>query len=189
MLRIKPLPPLAYLRECFLLDKTCPSGLRWRKRPRGHFPTCAGWAVANGKCGNRSAGTIKTGTTGAYWFVKIAGTSYPVHRIVFSMYNERQVPIELQIDHRDNKGLNNDISNLREATCSENRQNSNACKRTDQKRIKGVFFHQKSGLWHGGVRLNGKLHHVGYSPSKEKIVSLVRQLREELHKEFINHGI
>ena len=27
-----------YLRECFDLDQTAPSGLRWRERPQSHFP-------------------------------------------------------------------------------------------------------------------------------------------------------
>lgn len=67
----------------------------------------------------------------------------------------------LYIDHRDNDGLNNQRSNLRRATGTENKQNSR--KRSDQcsSRWKGVCWNKKSKKWHATITINRKARSLG----------------------------
>ena len=75
-----------------------------------------------------------------------------VHRLLaqayFSDYSE-----DLEVDHIDRNKTNNDISNLRMVTKSENQQNRNA---------KGYCFNKRENKWQAQIRLNYKLKYLGY---------------------------
>ncbi len=182
------LPPLDYLNECFTLDETCPSGLRWKERPQSHFPTRKGWASCRGRDASKTAGSLWSGPFGKeYYSVRIAGKIYGSHRIVYSIYHNECIAPDTEIDHEDGNGLNNKPLTLRKATRNNNCQNTKIPK-SNTSGHKGVFWNNRRSLWFGLVGINGKRHFTGYSPSKEVIIEMVRELRESLHKEFTNHG-
>lgn len=188
-MKAKPLPSLEYLRECFDLDAGCPSGLRWKVRPRCHFVTARSYGSRNGTNAGKPAGAINTDqrTGRKYFCVGIAGSRYQAHRIVYSMFNSIELSVDTEIDHIDVNSLNNSYRNLRIATHGENQHNE-GLRKNNISGVKGVCRHKESGRWMGRVMHNGTNHFLGYSSSLKVMEGIVREFREKLHKEFSNHG-
>ena len=184
----KELPSLEYLNECFELSEESPSGLVWKVRPRHHFKTWRGFCQTNARFKGKAAGYLKEKDHTIYYYVKVSGIDHPAHRVVYCLHNQTVIAPDIQIDHIDVSGLNNKPSNLRQATCSQNKQN-NPGYRGSASGIKGVYWHRHSSMWHGLIRHNKILYCLGYSHSKEVIMTLVKELREKLNREFTNHGI
>jgi hypothetical protein len=63
------------------------------------------------------------------------------------------------IDHRDRDGLNNQRSNLRPATQSQN--NANQRSRGGVSAYRGVVWCKQTGRWRAQMRLNGQQRHLG----------------------------
>lgn len=185
----RPLPSLEYLNECFELSEESASGLIWKVRPRNHFPTSTGYNIAKTRFASTHAGTIKLDKrTGKHYVsVAILNHKYWAQRIVYSIYYNKVLDSNIEIDHIDNNGLNNLPHNLREATPSENQHNAKL-RSSNSSGVKGISWHKIVGMWQGRVMLQRKSHHLGYSPSLEAMESIVRDYREKLHGEFYNHG-
>ena len=66
--------PVAFLRECFSLDDTSPTGLRWRERPRVHFVNEGAWRTMNTRCAGKPAGSL-SGSGAALLASNISGES------------------------------------------------------------------------------------------------------------------
>lgn len=67
----------------------------------------------------------------------------------------------MMIDHRNRNGLDNQRSNLRHCTRSQNLLNSKARSGTETG-FKGVSFHVASGRYTARIGHNGKRIHIGY---------------------------
>ncbi len=65
-----------------------------------------------------------------------------------------------RIDHIDGNGLNNQKSNLRIASNSQNMANSRVRRHTS--RFKGVSFYKRYGSWHVEIQCNKVRHSIGY---------------------------
>ena len=63
-------------------------------------------------------------------------------------------------DHRDGDGLNNQRSNLREATVSQNQRNARGA-RNSSSQYKGVGWQSQIGRWRAYIWLDGKSKHLG----------------------------
>lgn len=74
--------------------------------------------------------------------------------------------LNLVIDHKDNNGLNNQKSNLRLATISQNKANGKAYS-NNTSTFKGVTFRRERGTWRAQIRVNNKLHIIGCFHDKE----------------------
>ena len=142
MRHFKPLPPLEVLFEYFYLDETSPSGLRWRCRKGAAKP-----------------GSIAGSKKSAYWLLKLSGTFYYCHRIVFFM-SHRKDPLNLQIDHKDRNKGNNKIDNLRLVTTSENARNTGN-RSNNTSGVKGVYFHKPYGKYRATIRVNNRRIYLG----------------------------
>lgn len=124
------------LEEYYELASDSPSGLRWKKSPprsnkRGK-PACAGIDMSSG-----------------YYRGTLFGKKYLAHRVVFYLHNGY---IPEFVDHIDGDRLNNDPTNLREATRQINNHN----------RIgKGYGYHKASNKWVAYITLDGKSKHLG----------------------------
>lgn len=187
-MKIKPLPSLKYLNECFEIDFTCSSGLRWKVRPRKHFSTLAGWNICKGRDAGKEAGSLLTRPDGKKHFqIGIAGIHYLVHRIIYSLHHNIKLFVNIQIDHEDNNGLNNNPANVRLATCSENQLNVKL-KKNNSSGYKGVSYSKTGKYWWGQVRFKKERYRIkGYTTAKSCYAALC-ELREQFHKEFTNHG-
>lgn len=91
--------------------------------------------------------------------------SQRMHRLVLNYFGK------LDIDHKDLDGINNQKSNLRICTHSQNLQNT--LKAVDNKSgYKGVTWHydydKKWGKWLARIRINKKLIFLGYFDDKKE---------------------
>lgn len=79
-----------------------------------------------------------------------------MHRVILRL----QPSDNRQIDHRDGNGLNNQRSNLRICTATQNHQ-SQRKRKVGTSRYKGVCWHHNSGKWHSQILAKGKLRYLG----------------------------
>lgn len=97
----------------------------------------------------------------------------------------------LDIDHRDRNGLNNQRSNLRSATETQNMWNVAKWGGKTSK-YKGVSWCQKYGRWKSHIRMNGKRVYLGSYATEELAAAAYNYaVLRERGKEFgvINEGI
>lgn len=72
-----------------------------------------------------------------------------------------------QTDHIDGNGLNNQRSNLRIATSSQNSWNAKI-RKDNTSGYKGVCWHKLAKKWLVSISYNGKLHYLGLSEDKHQ---------------------
>ncbi len=65
----------------------------------------------------------------------------------------------VQIDHADHNGLNNQKSNLR--ACSQSQNQANMRKLKGVSKFKGVSWHPKTCKWRAQIYYDGRIHHLG----------------------------
>ena len=66
-----------------------------------------------------------------------------------------------QVDHTDKNGLNNQKSNLRLVTASQNVRANSGNINSYSGGVKGVSWHRQSGKWRATITLNGKQQSLG----------------------------
>lgn len=127
-----------------------------------------------------------------YIIIPILKTIYPAQRLAY-LYMTGSLPYH--VDHKDTNTLNNKWNNLRAATKSENGMNAKL-RKDSSTGIKGIVFEERCKGYQARVVLNRKNYTKRFSikkyNSKEKAeeaaIIWVRETRQELHKEFTNHG-
>jgi hypothetical protein len=102
------------------------------------------------------AGTI--GTSG-YLAIGIDGKIYRAHRLAWFHFYGRWP--EKTIDHIDANRTNNKISNLRDASCAENRQNQHKANIDSATGVKGVFLRKDTGMYEAKIGAFGKVRYLG----------------------------
>ena len=180
--KAKPLP-VQIITESLEIDRSLPSGLRWKERPRHHFLKKGAWTEWNKRHAGNMAG-FKQSRRGLkkYWHVEIKSIAYGVHRIVFLLANSIDAG-DLHIDHIDGNGLNNNPSNLRLATNSENICNQG--KRADNTSgHTGVRWHKPANKWNARIVQNGKEISLGYFATIEEAIAARKAAEPKYHREF-----
>lgn len=101
---------------------------------------------------------------------------------VFYMHRFIMIPGEnTEVDHRDCNGLNNQRSNLRLATSSQNHHNARRSK-NNTSGFKGV--HISRNKFRAGIYLNGIRKHLGVFDTAEAAYAAYCKAAVELHREF-----
>lgn len=77
-----------------------------------------------------------------------------------------QTPDGLDTDHIDGNGLNNQKSNLRVATRSQNQQAHRLKEANCSSRYRGVNWHSRDETWQARIQVIGKRIHLGYFDSE-----------------------
>ena len=132
--------------------------------------------LSNRKAGHRN----KNG----YYQMSLHKQRLYLHRMIF-LYHHGYLPE--QVDHIDGDRGNNRIENLRAANHSLNM--CNTLKRVDNTSgVKGVWYCNTYKRWAAQIQYNKKKKHVGYFLSKEEAAEAIKKEREQLVKEFANHG-
>jgi hypothetical protein len=94
-------------------------------------------------------------------FVGGKWTTVMMHRTIFGLTDRT-----LDVDHIDHNGLNNQRSNLRPCTRSQNNMNRRLGKDSTSG-IKGVSWKRSDNAWRAQIKLDGKTVHLGFFPTKE----------------------
>lgn len=141
------------------------------------------WRVQTGKNGKRGclAGTVRNVNGRLYRFIGLNRKQYPAHRLAW-LYSFGHWP-QLHIDHVDGDGLNNSLSNLREATVSENLRNRGK-QANNKSGYKGVSWEKKYSKWKAQITVHGCRRHVGYYATREDAHAAYIKAAELLHGEF-----
>lgn len=135
---------------------------------------------------NSIAGTI---CRKQYRRVAYDGKLYHVHRLLYIMYNNTEIPSGVQIDHIDRNKLNNSKDNLRLSTNIQNQWNRPASHITHWVRRKILKSGQLSEIsyWKLFIRTNGR-RVVKLFPYTSEGLEAAKILREQLllesRKEF-----
>jgi len=129
------------------------------------------YSISNlGNVRNKSGKSLKGGYYNGYKCVclikdKIRKDAL-ISRLVGEYFLEGFNP-NLEIDHIDRNKQNNNVSNLRCVSRSENMRNRNkfgGC----SSNYKGVSFENRKCKWRAQVRTNGKKKHLGYFETEEE---------------------
>jgi HNH endonuclease len=171
--------PISFLRECFRLDAS--GAPVWRERPRKHFATNQAWPRWNTLYAGKVAGVPVHGY--AQIEVTFEGKVRRLlsHRVAFALAHGRW-PAE-QVDHRDRDKSNGSLDNLREATHSQNIQNSRLYS-TNKTGVKGVCWNARQRkwwayIWDGGR--GGHQRHLGFFTEFEDAVAARRAAETDWH--------
>ena len=119
-----------------------------------------------------------------YRQIKINGKLYRSHRLIYLMSHGY---LPKYIDHIDGNPLNNNLSNLREATLSQNSHNSKLSK-SNKSGIKGVCWIKRANRWGATIKYRNSIHYVGQYKTLDAAEKAIKEARLAIHKEFANHG-
>ena len=118
-----------------------------------------------------------TNATIFYACGKVDGKTIKMHRFIMN------APSHLVVDHIDRNGLNNCKSNLRLCTVAQNSRNSGSNKGSTS-RYKGVSWNRNVKKWGAQIRLNYKIHRIGYFENETEAAKAYDKRAVELHGEF-----
>jgi|688.fasta_scaffold230948_4 hypothetical protein len=116
-----------------------------------------------------------------YIRIRVDGVLYYAHVLAW-FYCYKKFPTK-QIDHINNKRHINKISNLREATRSQNAHNSK--KRAKNKSgYKGVRYYKRLGKYVAQITVKYKKHHLGYFKTAKEAHAAYCKAARTLHGKF-----
>lgn len=115
--------------------------------------------------------------------------NYGVHRLIAEHYIPNDANYKI-IDHIDRNPENNNISNLRWCSYSQNRVNRSKVKNKTSKYI-GVSFDKKAKKkqWVAYIELNNKAYNLGRFLTEKEAATAYNEKARELHKEFANINV
>jgi hypothetical protein len=119
-------------------------------------------------------------TEKGYIRIRFKNKNYMEHRLIFLLHNGYMPEI---IDHIDGQRDNNFISNLREASNSENAINSKL-NSTNKTGFRGVSFFKKSNKFRASIQKNGLKIHLGLFNTAEEASIAYKTAAAELHGDF-----
>lgn len=128
----------------------------------------------------REAGTIKLN----YIKIMIDRKGYFAHRLAW-LYIYGKWPSK-EIDHINRNGLDNRISNLREADASQNRQNRGMHK-CNTSGYKGVSYHIRRKKWRAAIGVDGGLLNLGHFDTPERAHIAYKIAAYFMYGEFRNY--
>jgi hypothetical protein len=124
-----------------------------------------------------AGGVISRGYRG----VGIDGQRYLEHRLVW-FYVHGVWPAD-QIDHINGDRSDNRISNLREASQSQN--NGNCRKRGNNvSGYTGVFWNTRHAKWQAQIAMNGRNNYIGLFSDIEEAVAARKAAAKRIHGDF-----
>lgn len=140
------------------------------------------WKInKNGIAKSKKAGSKNSRN---YIQIKIEGSLYKAHRLIFMMHHGFLPKI---IDHIDRNSLNNKIENIREATQSQNCFNRKIHKNNSTK-VKNVTFDKETNKYLVQIYINGKNKKFGRYDDLELAELVAIEARDKYIGRFSNNG-
>ena len=119
-------------------------------------------------------------------FYAVRNVTINKRRTTIQMHRQIMDPPQgVEIDHRNNNGLDNRRCNLRFCTRSQNMANSRGHRRRFSS-FKGVSFHKEYKKWRAIITQNKKNHHLGFFRSQVRAAKAYDDKAKELFGEFAN---
>lgn len=144
------------LSECMSYDDA--SGeIRWKHRPKTHFPSNSAWLKFNDKFAGRVTGCLHHGYLRTCLTIDGEQHYLYAHRVAWCLKTGAWPTLD--IDHIDGDGTNNKWANLREATAQQNHRNT-PVRSHSQTGIKGVS-RRKNGNFAARITIDKKSIHLG----------------------------
>lgn len=103
-----------------------------------------------------------------------------MHRVVLNVTDKN-----IEVDHRDRNGLNNQKYNLRKATHAQNGANRRPSKNSTSKYL-GVYWSRERNRWCASISKNYKTYLIGRFITEEEAALAYNKKAIELHGEFAN---
>lgn len=131
------------------------------------------------------------GSKGRSWYVNLTSegskqTVFYIHRLVGMHFLTKDNEYQTDIDHKDGNPLNNDISNLRWATHSENMRNTKVRKEEGKtSKYKGVCWSKDKQKW----RITIACKHIGYSDNEDDAAKIYNEYIINNWGKFANPNI
>jgi hypothetical protein len=94
-----------------------------------------------------------------------------------------EAPDSLEIDHIDGNRLNNQRSNLRFATSSQNKVNRGP-RKDNTSGYKGVSWHKQRKKWSARIMAEGKYHSLGLFSQKEEAAKAYNKAAIDFYKSY-----
>ncbi len=105
-----------------------------------------------------------------------------VHKLVAHAFLENPNNYKF-VDHINRDSYDNNVQNLR--WCSQLQNGKNRTKSANKSsKFKGVSWHEKAQKWQAGIRLSGKLIHLGYFISEEDAALVYNYFAKKLFEDF-----
>jgi hypothetical protein len=137
------------------------------------------WKISCGRVRNeQESGWVNCS---GYKKISVDGKTYTAHRLAW-FYIYKKWP-NGDIDHIDNNRLNNKISNLREATRSQNLQNKKMQSNNTSGYI-GVSYDKARDKWDARLKVFGKQICLGLFETAEEASKAYQDKASEYYKEF-----
>lgn len=136
------------------------------------------WKVARG---SKAAGSLAGTDNRGYLVTRLFRVGYANHRLAW-LYMYGKFP-ELDIDHINRVKHDNRIVNLREATASQNQQNTTA-HRDSTTGVKGVSWSKRSRRYRAAISVGGKRTIIGYYGSISEAAIAYAKAADSLHGDF-----
>jgi hypothetical protein len=169
---IKPLPPLEELRRCLAYDDSA-KGLIWIARSGVMSPVVVGSVAAWVDAGAK------------YKRLSFRNSRYLEHRVIWALHSGYDS--KLQIDHINGDTMDNQPSNLREATHGQNIANARRPV-SSKSPFKGASYHKRFRKWTAQIGGGGTQRHLGYFDTPEEAHAAYVEAAQRLFGEFARAG-
>jgi hypothetical protein len=122
----------------------------------------------------------KSRTTGNVYYRKIVDLTLndkkkhiKLHRLVYQLNNPTQDITGLEVDHIDQNSLNNDITNLRLVTASQNNANISKLKKNNGKETTskyiGISYDKRDDIWQSQIKVEKKMYSKLFKNEREAL--------------------
>lgn len=119
-----------------------------------------------------------------YILIKINGKIYLAHRLAW-LYKTGCCPADM-VDHINQNKADNRWCNLREATRSQNAQNT-GLQVNNTSGVRGVDWCKQEGKWRVRCTLDGKRYNLGLYDDLKTAAAVASNARKKLYGEFASH--
>lgn len=176
---------IEYIQSILKLDPNSPSGLTWLPKKDLLSYVVRAW---NTKYANKKAGTkhlsiqkYLSWTLGFRYLRKYM--SFKCSSIVFLLHNG-YLTKNMCVQHIDHNPFNNNPSNLRECTKTQNSHNNKISNRNSSG-CKNIYWIKNKSHWNVIIKLNGKSYYFGTHKNKDDAIKASIEARKKLHGEFV----
>lgn len=156
---------------------------RWKKIDHEKYILVSNRGRAYNKETKKYIGYVKHYGDIDYKCISLDHKDVKMHRLIASVFIPNPDNKEF-VDHIDNNGLNNHVSNLRWATNQENNRNQKLSK-TNLLGVKGIQ-QRPSGSFRVRIRINGILVNVGSFKTLNEAIEARKQSANDNFGEFTN---